>query len=143
MIYSEKPKDFKSKFDVVGCFLEYDGKILLVHRADHKPQGDTWGVPAGKVDPGETLLQTMARELLEETGFTIEPSRLLYFGKVYVRFPDYDFVYHMFHCRLTEKPRIILRPDEHKDFEWVTPQESLKKNLIQDGDSVIKLFYKI
>ncbi len=143
MIYSKKPADFKSKFDIVSCFLEYRGEILLLHRQDHKPQGDTWGVPTGKVHEGETLLGTMLRELYEETGHKALPKDLTYFGKVYVRFPDYDFIFHIFHSLTEHKPKITIHPEEHKDFVWVTPQAALSMNLMQDEDTCIKLFYKL
>ena len=37
---------------VVGCFLEYDGRFVIVHRHAHKVDGDTWGLPGGKVELG-------------------------------------------------------------------------------------------
>jgi hypothetical protein len=43
MLVSDKTKDFNPKFEVVSCFIEVEGRILLLHRADHKPQGNTWG----------------------------------------------------------------------------------------------------
>jgi 8-oxo-(d)GTP phosphatase len=34
----------------------------------HRPRYDDWSLPKGKLDPGEHLLQTAVREVLEETG---------------------------------------------------------------------------
>ena len=86
MIYKERPQNFNPKFEVVSCFVEYNGEILLLHRQDHKPEGNTWGVPAGKVDDGENLLESMVREIKEETGFLLPSSQLSYFEKVFVIF---------------------------------------------------------
>ena len=144
MIYSVKPENFKSKYDVVSCFLEYNGEILLLHRPEHKNQGGKWGVPAGKVEAGETPKTALVRELREETSFVLkEEKNLLYFGKMFVKHPAYDFTYHIFHLPLSEKPNIILNPEEHQNFQWVTPKESLKINMVTDQDTCVKLFYKL
>ena len=144
MIYLTKPKNFKSKYNVVSCFLEYNGEILLLHRPAHKNQGGKWGVPAGKIEAGETPLQAIIRELKEETSYIVaEEKKLLYFGKVYVRHPEHDFVYHIFHLPLGDKPKIILDPKEHQNFQWVTPKESLKIDMVTDQDTCVKLFYKL
>ncbi|KKU68542.1 MAG: Asymmetrical Bis(5'-nucleosyl)-tetraphosphatase [Parcubacteria group bacterium GW2011_GWA2_47_16] len=144
MIFFSKPKNFKSKFDVVSCFLEYEGKILLLHRQDHKPQGDTWGVPAGKIDAGETRLKAIVRELKEETAHLVtEEKSLLYSGKIYVRFPTYDFVYHTFHLPVKHEPKIVINPEEHKGFDWVSPAAALEMDLMPDTGNCIKLFYKL
>ena len=139
MIHENMPEDFDSAFEVVSCFVEHDGKILMLHRQEHKPQGDTWGGPAGKVDEGEELHEAIKRETLEETGIALNDPR--YFKKLFVRFPEYDFIYHIFHELLDELQEVTLRNEEHKDFTWVEPEKALDMNLMLDEDRCIKLFY--
>ncbi|HKK54323.1 MAG TPA: NUDIX hydrolase [Patescibacteria group bacterium] len=141
MIYKEKPQNFNSRFDVTSCFVEYNEEILLLHRQNHKPEGNTWGVPAGKVDKGETILKTMLREMNEETGFVLPSSQFSYFGKVFVKYTDYDFVYHIYHTKLKQRNKVVINQAEHKDFRWISPKKALNTPLIQDLDACIKLFY--
>ncbi|MEI6479991.1 MAG: NUDIX hydrolase [bacterium] len=143
MILKDKPEDFKEKFEVVSCFIEHESEILLLHRQDSKPQGNTWGVPAGKIDKGEDLLTAIIREINEETGISAESHQFKYFDKFYVRYPDYDFTYHIFHLPVETKPTLNINPNEHKDSIWKTPQESLELDLIQDEDFCIQAFYNI
>ena len=144
MIYKIKPKDFHPKLEVVSCFVESQEKILLLHRQDYKPQGNTWGAPAGKVDLGQTPLEAMVRELQEETGLEIPETEFSYKGKVYVRYPDFDFIYHTYHLKLSEQVDIQLRLKEHKDFRWIKPEDALEKlELIPDFDKNIKEFYNL
>lgn len=50
-----------------------DGKILLERRSDC----GMWGLPGGKVEPGESLQKTACREVLEETGLVIGITKLI------------------------------------------------------------------
>jgi len=141
MITEIAPKDFQQKFEVVSCFVEHENKILLLLRRDHKSEPNTYGVPAGKVCPWETIDDAIFRELKEETW--IASSDLQYFTKVFVRFPTYDFIYHMYHMDLPLLPDITLNDEEHAKYVWRTPEDALKEDLIQDLDACIKMFYKI
>ncbi len=143
MIYLEKPAQFDPRIVVVSCFLEHDGHILLLHRQDHKPQGDTWGVVAGKVDDEEALVEAMMREIREEIGLTLQADQLSYRHRVFVKYPDLDFEYHIYVSKLTDRPQVRLNSDEHKDHRWVSPRKALKMKLIPDEDSCIKLVYGV
>jgi ADP-ribose pyrophosphatase YjhB (NUDIX family) len=48
----------------------HDGALLLVQRGVAPGKGK-WAVPGGRVEFGETLRATVAREVLEETGLTV------------------------------------------------------------------------
>jgi 8-oxo-dGTP pyrophosphatase MutT (NUDIX family) len=143
MIFLTKPEQFNPKFEVVSCFFEYDGRLLLLERQDHKPQGGTWGVPAGKIDPGETPEVAMLRELFQETGFVADRTKIYYLKKLFVRYPAYDFVYYIFDLKLDNEPIIKINPGEHKSFQWLSPTQALKIDLIEDLDGCISLSYKI
>ena len=43
---------------------------------------DSWGLPAGRIEEGETPRTAAARELLERTGFEIDEDRLLEHGVI-------------------------------------------------------------
>jgi len=146
MTYKEKPANFNPKFEIVSCFVEYRGKILLLHRHDGKSQGNRWGLPAGKVEKGENITKAVLREIKEETSIDIPESEISYFGRTYHHHGDYDFTFHMFSAKLNYKPQVTINPGEHKDFTWKKPQEAVaikKDEIVEDFDDVCKLFYKL
>ena len=59
------------------------GRVLLVKRGASPSKG-LWSIPGGKLRPGETLAEGVAREMLEETGLTVRVGALV---DVYERLP--------------------------------------------------------
>lgn len=53
---------------VVAALIESDGRVLVCQRKRGTSFGMMWEFPGGKVKPGETLEQALARELQEELG---------------------------------------------------------------------------
>ena len=141
MLHTKKPEIFKPKFKVVGCFVEYQNEILLLLRQDHKSEPNTYWVPAGKVEAWEKIDKAILREISEETGLKL--NDLNYFKEVYIQYPTYEFIYHMYHKRLNEQPQIKINKEEHKEYIWKSPKEALKENLIQELDTCIKMFYDL
>lgn len=61
------------------------GRVLAIHRSDN----GLWGLPAGAMELGERVDQTIVREVREETNLKVKPTRLigLYTG------PQFAFTY--------------------------------------------------
>lgn len=71
-------KDFNytQPFIVIGALIVRDGKILLIQE-NHYPDQGKWNIPAGKLDFGESPLDTVIREAYEESGLRFVPTALL------------------------------------------------------------------
>jgi len=95
IVYKNEPENFEPKFEIVSCYVEYNGDILILHRQDYKPEGNTWGLPAGKIDEGEDKISAMLRELEEETGIKKQADELKFLETIYVKYPEYHFIYHI------------------------------------------------
>ena len=59
----------------VDCIIEIEGKIVLIKR-ENPPFG--WAIPGGFVDEGETVEDTVRREMKEETNLSLENLKQLH-----------------------------------------------------------------
>lgn len=143
MIYSVPPPDFQPQFEVSTCFFRCQGEILLLLRAEGKLQAGKWCLPGGKIDPGETKEIGLCREVKEEIQYQLHTRDLQYHGLEFVRYPEFDFIFHMFSVYLTSLPTIILNSKEHQEYCWVTPEKALQMDLIRDEDPCIKKVFKL
>jgi mutator protein MutT len=142
-VFEEKPKNFDPKIEVAACFIRVGEEVLFLKRLPQKPQGNTWGIPGGKFDEGETAEETVIREIREETGINMKEQSLGYYGKYYVRYPNMDYVFHIFEYRSEDFPKVKFNPKEHADYRWVTLQEALQMTLIPGEEECISLVYGI
>ncbi len=100
--------------EVVAAIIQHEGKILATQRGygDFK---DGWEFPGGKMEPGETMQQAIIREIQEELGVTISPTKL-------VTTVEYDYpTFHLtMHCLLSTVVEGEIKLIEHEDAKWLT-----------------------
>jgi 8-oxo-dGTP diphosphatase len=60
----------------VGILIREDGALLLSSRPEGKPYAGYWEFPGGKLEAGETVVQALRRELIEELGVTIADAEV-------------------------------------------------------------------
>ncbi|HUX75356.1 MAG TPA: NUDIX domain-containing protein [Anaerolineae bacterium] len=63
-------------YAVVLILVEDDGRYVLIQEAMPE-RGYPWFIPAGVVEPGESIVEATKRETLEEAGLAVEPRYLL------------------------------------------------------------------
>jgi 8-oxo-dGTP diphosphatase len=76
----------------VGVLIQLDaqgreGDFLLTSRPPGKAYAGYWEYPGGKVEPGETVAQALARELHEELGITADPADVIPWRDQLVDYP--------------------------------------------------------
>lgn len=140
LIFENPPEDFKPSIEVSSCHCEFEDQILLVKRHPNSSQGNTWGLPAGKLEKGESPRAAVIREVYEEVGLNVDTTHLRSLGCLYARLPHVDFIYHMFCQRFSERPLINLALDEHLEFRWVSIEEARQLPLIAGGHEALDYY---
>jgi 8-oxo-dGTP pyrophosphatase MutT (NUDIX family) len=88
-------------------------RFLYLLRNDPKNLGN-WGIPGGKIEEGETLLEGVKRECIEEIGYFPDTAKLIPIQK----FVNNQFVYHTFFCKI-DKEFIPVLNEEHCGYCWL------------------------
>lgn len=116
---------------IVGGIIEKDGKFLLVQEAQEKCRGK-WNIPAGHLDPNETIFDGVKREVFEECGCKVEPSGVLQIGNKVME--DNSWVSVIFSTNLLED-NIKFDKNEILDVKWFSYEEILNmKNELRAYD---------
>lgn len=61
---------------VAAALIAADGRVLMQQRRQGAEHGGLWEFPGGKVESGESLPESLCRELREELGIAVEPAAL-------------------------------------------------------------------
>jgi ADP-ribose pyrophosphatase YjhB (NUDIX family) len=99
------------------------GRILLIHKTDN----DLWAVPGGGHDIGESVGDTVVREVLEETGITVEIDNIvgLYTDPQHVMAYDDGEVRQQFSICFRAHPTggSLRTSSESKEVRWMDPAD--------------------
>jgi len=106
---------------IVGGVIEKDGKYLLVQEAQQKAYGK-WNIPAGHLDPNETIFDGAKREIKEESGFNVELTGVCQIGNQ--KLTNDTFVSVVFSTKIVSG-EIKFDPNELLDVKWFTYEEIL------------------
>ena len=66
-----------NRIPCVGAIIQDAAGRLLLIRRGHEPEAGSWSLPGGRVEPGESDVQALVREMREETGLIVQPGPLV------------------------------------------------------------------
>ena len=102
---------------VVAAVIEQAGRFLVARRLEHTHLAGYWEFPGGKVHHGETQIDALQRELLEElnTGI-LNPRRIFHTAHAY---PERVVELHFYRGELTAEPQPMLG----QELRWITRED--------------------
>lgn len=126
-----KLKNKINAFKSAHVVLIRDGCVLILRRSPT----DTWmpnhyGLPGGKIESGEDILDGLSRECKEETKLDVSPKDLIFLPKVSKQ-KEHAFYYT---TKFTGEPVLDF---EHDDFKWVNPKDLSKYKVVPDLPTII------
>ena len=117
----------------VLCLIQDGNRILLQNRVKKDWQGYT--LPGGHVEPGESFVDAVIREMKEETGLDILKPRLVGIKQ----FPIEDGRYIVLLFKTECFSGQVVSSDEG-EMEWVECDRLSEINTVDDLDDLLKVF---
>ena len=116
----------------VLCLITDGDRMLLQNRAKSDWQGYT--LPGGHVEPGESFVDAVVREMKEETGLYIKNPQLVGVKQ----FPIKEGRYVVLLFKATEYSGAVVSSDEGQ-MEWVESNRLSEINTVEDFDDLIRV----
>jgi 8-oxo-dGTP diphosphatase len=125
---------------VVAALIEADGKLLVCQRRRTDSFGLMWEFPGGKLEPGETPAQALARELQEELGVEAQIGPEIF--RTRHQYSELGEAIDLIFFSATVTPADI-RNQAFETMEWRQPQTLHELNFLPaDREFVAKLARK-
>jgi 8-oxo-dGTP diphosphatase len=106
---------------VGAVLLSGEGKVLLVRNRGHGRAH--WSLPKGSCEDGEALVQTLKREVKEETGLDVEPVDLAFVTEWFVAGRQEWYLQFYFHARITGGLLGVQDDEDVTQVKWVARHE--------------------
>jgi 8-oxo-dGTP diphosphatase len=118
---------------VSAAVIERDDAFLLTRRAEAAHLGGLWEFPGGKVEHGESVEDSLVREIREELGCGVAVGRELLTTRH--TYPDLHVQLHFFETRLTGEPV----PQLGQEMRWVGRRELASLELPEADADLVQL----
>ena len=122
---------------VTAAIIIEDGRVLVAQRPPGGRHPGEWEFPGGKVEPGETPEQCLARELSEELGVTVEVGKAM--SSVRHSYPDLVIDLLAYEATITGgalqdiecSAHAWARPGELVDYDLLPPDRVLAAEIFE------------
>jgi 8-oxo-dGTP diphosphatase len=119
-----------------------EGKVLIVRESTHdtNTQSGRYTLPGGRLGSGESFVDGLKREAMEEVGLEVEPGQPVYVGewRPVIKGVPHQVIAIFVVCKArTTKIRLS---EEHDGFEWIDPKHRKQYDLADPDWDVIDAY---
>jgi len=122
-------------FVATKAFIIFHGKILILRESNKYQDGanaNKYDVVGGRIKPGQNFLESLLREIEEETKLKVTVGNPFYVGewRPIVKGEEWQIVGTFFECK-ADDDKVELSED-HDDYKWIDPIEYLSYPIIEN-----------
>jgi 8-oxo-dGTP diphosphatase len=118
---------------VTAAILEQEGRVFIAKRRPGKHMGGKWEFPGGKIEPGESAEESLARELREELG--VEAVVGVFLCRCSYAGDGVSLDLLVYRASIVSGTPQLL---EHQEMSWVRPEELLSYDLADSDRKVVE-----
>ena len=120
---------------IAHTLIEKEGKYLLIKRSKIKRglpnvYPSYWDIPGGSVEENELPREAALREAMEEVNQKIRIDKIIHEDSQFDTSKNTVFTRLVYGARIIEQRDILLDPEEHTNFIWLSSLEDLEGELI-------------
>ena len=120
---------------IAHTLIEKEGKYLLIKRSKIKRglpnvYPSYWDIPGGSVEENELPSEAALREAMEEVNQKLQINKIIHEDSQFDASKDTVFTRLVYEGRIVEQRDIILDPEEHTDFVWISSLEDIESDLV-------------
>ncbi|MHA1972689.1 MAG: NUDIX hydrolase [Candidatus Hodarchaeales archaeon] len=124
------------------CYITYNNELLLLYRNKKKNDfhHNKYVAIGGRLEPGETPLECVIREVEEETDYSLTPNEVIFRGYIYFDdinrnkstqdLPAYNWLVFMYKTEVEEK---IISDNDEGELHWFNFEDIPYRNM-WEGD---------
>lgn len=118
---------------VAAGIVWHNNQILISERKAGQHLAGYWEFPGGKINPGETPIECLQRELLEEIGIQI--NHIVLFSEKVFQYPEKRVHLFFYSCELATG---VAQALDVEQIKWVFPNELSQFNFAPANQEVIQ-----
>ena len=115
-----------NKTEVVAGVIVENNKVLIVQREKIELGNNHtllhWVFPGGRIEPGETEVEALFREISEETGRSVEIKSIIDKRQ----HPEFPVIISYYYCIPTDQSMVGINTEEIRETRWVEFSELTK-----------------
>ena len=120
---------------IAHTLIEKNGQYLLIKRSKIKRglpnvYPSYWDIPGGSVEENELPREAALRETMEEVNQKIRIDKIIHEDSQFDTSKNTVFTRLVYGARIIDQRDILLDPEEHTDFIWLSSLEDLEGELI-------------
>ena len=124
-------------YDVAVSVIEYKNKILITKRLNKNFLPGLWEFPGGKIEKNETAIQTIIREVKEETNLTV--SNPIFLGNIKHKYSHFGVNISLF----ISFPKSIKSLNLSQEYRWIRMKDILNYPLPKANHKLLDILKKL